>query len=179
MTRLNFAQWWGCRTVSGFDWGKQCYFHMDPLCVSAANFYIIAPKHYCNPNISPRFMCQTSYTISDKNNGPLQPESQVSEHWINTRQQCFLGRDGRSRGTAPGVKGFPVWVWWQKTPSVFLVQPSFIITVRLQRKRWPRSTNGIWHKENISRLLLIKATLVQSVICQSGCNSLLLCRIRH
>lgn len=151
---------------------------MDLLCVSAASFCTIAPQHYSNPNISPRFQCQTSYTISDKNNGPLQSESQVSERWINTRQRCFLSREDDQGGQCSGVRGFPVWIWWQNAHSVFPVQPSFVITARLQRKRWPRSTNGIWHKENISRLLLIKATLVQSVICQRSCNSLLFFTIR-
>lgn len=83
------------------------------------------------------------------------------------------------RGTSPGPKDFHS-ESEGKGPTLitlfFPVQPSFVITARLQRKRWPRSTNAIWHKENISRLLLIKATLVESVICQGRCKG---CRIRQ
>ena len=163
---------WECHTVLGFVWRQQCYFHTNPVLVSAASFYIITSKHCDNPNISPRFMCQMSYTISDKNNGLPESESQVSERWTNTRQQCFLGRGDDQEGDCSRGKGFPVWIRWKKTHLGFPLQPSFVIAVRLQRKRWPRSTNGIWHKENISRLLLIKATLVESVICQSASKSL-------
>lgn len=96
-------KWWGCQSVLGFVW---CYFHMDLLCVSAVSFYVITLQHYGNPNISPRLQCQTSYTISDKNNGLLQSESQVSENWINMRQQCFLSKEDDQGGTALGSKDF-------------------------------------------------------------------------
>lgn len=102
---------WGCQTVLGFVWGQQGYFHMHLLCVSAASFHIIGSQHDCNPNISPRFECQTSFTISDKNNGLLQAESQVSEHWINTRQQCFLSREDDQGGL----------VWGQRISSLDLM----------------------------------------------------------
>lgn len=53
-------------------------FYMDLLHVSAAGFFIITTQHYSNLNISPEFVCQMSYTISDKNNGFLQSKSGVS-----------------------------------------------------------------------------------------------------
>lgn len=122
--------------VLGWVWEQQycfVFFH-----VSLANFCIIASQHHSKPNISPRFPCQTRSTISDKNNEVLQSESQVSEHWINTWQQGFLSREDRAWGGKDIQSGFNV----RKSPSVFPVQPSFVITVSLQRNCWPRSING-------------------------------------
>lgn len=74
------------------------FLHKDLLCVRVASFDIITLQHYGNTNISPRFQCQTSYTISDKNNEILQSESQVSE-----QQQGFLSREDNQEGNWPSL----------------------------------------------------------------------------
>lgn len=67
----------------GFHLRTILFSHGSHLCFSALSLH--------NPNISPRFMCQSS---SDENNGLLQSESQVSERWINRRRLRFLCRVG-------------------------------------------------------------------------------------
>ncbi len=79
--------------------------HGSPRCLSCQFLHYLS-QHCGNPNISPRFECQTSYTISDKNNGLLQAESQVSERWTNTRQRCFLSKEDDQGGTSPGSNDF-------------------------------------------------------------------------
>lgn len=96
---------WGCHTVLGFCLkGSSVTFtwisSVSQLPVSTLSLHNITTTQI----FLLRFVCQTSYTISDKNNGLLQPESQVSEHWTNTRQQCFLGREDDQGGTAVGSK---------------------------------------------------------------------------
>ena len=139
------------------------------IITSAAGFYIIASQHCDNPNISPRFVCQATCSVSDKNNGVPGPSprcqsaEQTHDKDVSSAEGTIKMGGGPLRGQMISRLGLMA-KDSELSNWVFPVQPSFVITARLQRKRWPRSTNGIWHKENSSRLLLIKATLVESVI---------------
>lgn len=120
-TRFHFAQRWWYQTVFGFDRQQKCYF---PLLTSYGSHQCLSCQflHYCcitlpKPKYLPKIWVPHKFhTISDKNNGLLQSKPQVSGHWINMRQPCFLSRED-DQGECSEVKGFPVWIWWQEAHS--------------------------------------------------------------
>lgn len=87
---------------------RRCCFHKDlsRLQDSTLSPCPIRP----NPNISTRFQRQASYSITDKNNGVLQSEPQLSGCWENTRQEGFLSRGDDQGWTRLGSQGLPGWI---------------------------------------------------------------------